>query len=96
MQVLNWLWSKSSAEKLLAKALLHFEQGDPKDALANLLDGLIGLAGTGKAGVELTKIKAEAVQFGMIPAPVVVATVAAPVLAPPILPVVDPAPAAPV
>ena len=69
MSLISWIKSKSAAEKLIAKALIDFEEGDQKDALGDLIAGLRGFAAGTKADVVLANMQTRLANFNMIPTP---------------------------
>ncbi|HEV8061457.1 MAG TPA: hypothetical protein VGP68_16380 [Gemmataceae bacterium] len=69
MGVLSWVKKESAAEKLIAKALVEFAQGDSKDALGNLVQGVVDIANGTKAEAPLAVIQAKLAANGLIPTP---------------------------
>jgi hypothetical protein len=80
MGLLGWMKKESAGEKLLAKALVEFAEGDQKDALGDLLQGLIDMADGTKASVPLYNLQTRLANFNLIPAP---APAVAPIAKPP-------------
>jgi hypothetical protein len=69
MSLFAWLKSKTTAEKLIVKALVDFEEGDQKDALGDLLAGLRELAAGTKADVVLFNLQTRLANLNFIPTP---------------------------
>ncbi len=67
MGVLSWVKKESAAEKLIAKALVEFTQGDSKDALGNLVQGVVDIADGTKAEAPLAAIQVKLALNGLIP-----------------------------
>ena len=67
MGLLAWLKRNVTGEKLVAKALVEFAEGDSKDALGDLVQGLIDLADGTKAEKPLLTIQSRLATFNLIP-----------------------------
>jgi hypothetical protein len=68
MGVFSWIKKESAAEKLIAKALVEFAEGDSKDALANLVQGVVEIADGTKAEAPLVALQTKLIALGAIPA----------------------------
>jgi hypothetical protein len=66
-RILSWLRSESHAEKLIARALVDFAEGDTKTALGVLLEGILELADGTKAEPALVNLQARLASFNLIP-----------------------------
>jgi hypothetical protein len=83
MGLLAWIKKESAGEKLVARALVEFAEGDSKDALGDLVQGLIDMADGTKAEPALLAIQSRMAAFNLIGPP-----------APPTLPMPGASPAA--
>jgi hypothetical protein len=69
MGLLAWIKKKSHAESLIAEALVEFAEGDQKEALGDLLQGLIEMAEGTKASVVLFNLQTRMANFNLINPP---------------------------
>jgi hypothetical protein len=66
-RLLAWLKKESHAERLIAKALVDFAEGDTKAALGDLLQGILELADGTKAEPALFSLQTRMANFNLIP-----------------------------
>lgn len=66
-RILAWLKKESHAEKLIAKALVEFAEGDSRTALGDLFQGLLEMADGTKAETALFNIQTRMATFNLIP-----------------------------
>jgi hypothetical protein len=69
MGLLAWIKKRTHAESLIAAALVEFAEGDQKEALGNLLQGLIEMAAGTNASVVLYNLQTRMANFNLIPHP---------------------------
>ena len=69
MGMFAWLKKETAAEALIARALVEFAEGDQRDALGDLMQGLIDLAEGTRASLVLGNLRTRLVTFNLIAPP---------------------------
>ncbi len=69
MGILAWIKKQTKAEALIARALVEFAEGDQRDALGDLMEGLIELAEPTRAAQVLVNLRARLATYNLIPQP---------------------------